>query len=64
MFARVRLYAKTHARRHFILCNADSNVAVALGGKLLFDFVSANLHANGLKEVTTQPQNLFMIFFS
>ena len=60
MLARVRLYAKTHARRHFVLNNADSNVAVAIGGKLLFDFGSANLHANGVQEVTAQPQKAIL----
>jgi hypothetical protein len=60
MFARVRLYAKTHARRHFVLCNADSNIAVAIDGKLLFDFGSGNLHANGIKEVLTDPQKCIL----
>ncbi|MCK9412029.1 MAG: hypothetical protein M0Q53_06990 [Prolixibacteraceae bacterium] len=60
MFARVRLYAKTHARRHFVLCNADANVAPGNGGDLLFDFGSGNLHANGIQEVLTDPQKCIL----
>jgi hypothetical protein len=58
MFARVRLYAKTHARRHFVLCNADSNIEVAIGGNLLFDFGSGNLHSNGVREILAEPQKI------
>jgi uncharacterized protein (TIGR02145 family) len=56
MFRRVRLYAKTHARRHFVLCNADANVAPGSGGDLLFDFGSGNLHSNGIREIASEPQ--------
>ena len=60
MLGKVRAYAKIHARRHFVLNNADSNVPVAIGGKLLFDFGSATLHANGMKEITAQPQKAIL----
>jgi uncharacterized protein (TIGR02145 family) len=60
MFARVRLYAKTHARRHFVLCNADANVAPGNGDKLLFDFGSGNLHSNGVSEVLAEPQKIII----
>jgi hypothetical protein len=61
LLAKVRLYAKTHARRHFVLNSADSNIPVAIGGKLLFDFGSNNLHANGVREVTEDPQKIELI---
>jgi len=56
LLAKVRAYAKIHARRHFVLNNADSNIAVAVGGKLLFDFGSGNLHAGKMTEVLSDPQ--------
>jgi uncharacterized protein (TIGR02145 family) len=58
MLARVRLYAKTHARRHFVLCNADANVAPGNGDILLFDFGSGNLHSNGVREIIAEPQKI------
>jgi len=60
VLGKVRAYAKTHARRHFVLCNADANVAPGNGGNLLFDFGSANLHANGIKEVTATPMKAIL----
>ena len=50
MLDRVRAYARKHARRHYLLCDAPSPTVE--GGKLLFDFQSAAL---GIAEVAEQP---------
>ncbi len=60
MLARVRLYAKTHARRHFVLCNADTGPTISTGNKFLFDFGSAPLGGCKLKVVTGQPQKVIL----
>lgn len=60
MLARVRLYAKTHARRHCILCNADTGHTISIGNKLLFDFGSAPLGGCKLKVVIEQPQKVML----
>ncbi|MCK9412028.1 MAG: fibrobacter succinogenes major paralogous domain-containing protein [Prolixibacteraceae bacterium] len=61
LFARVRAYAKIHARRHYVLNNGDVYRGIVVDGKLLFDFHSAILHSydkyvmpggTGIKEVT------------
>lgn len=60
MFAKVRLYAKTHAARHYVLNSAGANFSISIDGKLLLDFGASNLHANGIKEVTTDPQKAIL----
>ncbi len=53
MLDRVRAYARKHARRHYVLCDAPCPTgAYVEGGKLLFDFQSAAL---GIAEVADQP---------
>jgi hypothetical protein len=53
MLSRVRQYAKTHARRHFVLCDAHTHGLCTDGDKLLFD-----LHAYPLriKDIVDRPQ--------
>ncbi|HOD49196.1 MAG TPA: hypothetical protein PLJ71_05095 [Candidatus Hydrogenedentes bacterium] len=55
MLARVRGYAKDHARRHFILCDAHTPDGGPRydGDKLLFDFHAFPLR---IKEVEGEPQ--------
>lgn len=49
MLGRVRAYAKTHARRHFLLCDAHAPAGGFVeDGKLLFDF-----HSNGFNTEET-----------
>ncbi|MEI7731857.1 MAG: hypothetical protein WCO56_19955 [Verrucomicrobiota bacterium] len=60
MLARVRLYARTHARRHFVLCNADTGPTIVVGDKLLFDFGSAPLGGCKPKVVFEQPQKVIL----
>lgn len=53
LLTRVRAYAKTHARRHFLLCDAHAPAGgFAENGKLLFDFHSFPLR---IAEVAGQP---------
>ncbi len=53
MLTRVRRYAKTHARRHLVLCDAHTHGLCFEGDKLLFD-----LHAFPLriKDIPARPQ--------
>ena len=53
MLSRVRRYAKAHARRHFVLCDAHTHGLHAEGDNLLFD-----LHAFPLriKDIPDRPQ--------
>jgi hypothetical protein len=53
MLSRVRRYAKVHARRHLVLCDAHTHGLCYAGDKLLFD-----LHAYPLriKDVPDRPQ--------
>ena len=60
MLTKVRLYAKTDARRHFVLNSGGTSYPVAIDGKLLFDFSGSNLHGNGMKEVTTDPHKIIL----
>ncbi len=55
MLSRVRRYAKGHARRHFVLCDAHTPHGGPRyeGDKLLFDFHSFPLR---IKEVKGEPQ--------
>lgn len=55
MMTRCRQYAKEHARRHFLLCDAHvpSGGIVLPGGKLLFDFHSFPLR---IKAVPDKPE--------
>ena len=52
MLSRVRQYAKTHARRHLVLCDAHTHGLCTDGEKLLFD-----LHAYPLriKDISDRP---------
>jgi hypothetical protein len=53
MLGRVRSYARKHARRHFLVCDAHTPTGGYVeGGKLLFDFHSFPLR---IVEVTNQP---------
>ncbi|EEF57322.1 hypothetical protein [Pedosphaera parvula] len=53
MLKRVRAYARTHARRHFLLCDAHTPTGGYVeDGKLLFDFHSFPLR---IAEVEGQP---------
>jgi hypothetical protein len=53
MLDRVRAYARKHARRHYVLCDAPCPTgAYVVHGKLLFDFHSAAL---GIAEVADRP---------
>ncbi len=53
MLGRVRAYAKEHARRHFLVCDAHAPTGGFVeDGKLLFDFHSFPLR---IAEVTDQP---------
>ena len=53
MLGRVRAYARKHARRYFLLCDAHTPTGGYVeGGKLLFDFHSFPLR---IVEVTNQP---------
>lgn len=53
MLGRVRAYARQHARRHFLLCDAHTPTGGYVeSGKLLFDFHSFPLR---IVEVTNQP---------
>ena len=53
MLGRVRAYARKHARRHFLVCDAHTPTGGYMeGGKLLFDFHSFPLR---IVEVTNQP---------
>lgn len=54
MMARVRAYAKQHARRHFVLCDAHvPSGGIVHDGKLMFDFHSFPLR---IEEVHDRPQ--------
>ncbi|MDP8245470.1 MAG: hypothetical protein P9L94_15405 [Candidatus Hinthialibacter antarcticus] len=55
MMTRIRQYAKEHARRHFILCDAHvpSGGIVFPDGKLLFDFHTFPLR---IKAIANKPQ--------
>jgi hypothetical protein len=55
LIAKVRAYAKIHARRHFVLNNAGGKSPISVEGMLLFDFGGANMHASGIKEDTANP---------
>ena len=50
---RVRRYAKQHARRHFVLCDAHTP-GVVEGGRLLFDFHSFPLRIEEIEGKPTQ----------
>ena len=50
---KVRDYAKTHSRRHWVLMSAGGNVK--RDDVLMFDFSGANLHGNGVSELVAQP---------
>lgn len=53
LLARVRSYARQHARRHFLICDAHAPTGGFVeDGKLLFDFHSFPLR---IVEVTNQP---------
>ncbi len=53
MLDRVRAYARKHARRHYVLCDAPCPIgAYVEGGKLLFDFQSGSLK---IAEVAGRP---------
>ncbi|MDB5106531.1 MAG: hypothetical protein JWP91_4220 [Fibrobacteres bacterium] len=53
MLGKVRAYARSHARRHFILCDAHTPTGGYVeGGQLLFDFHSFPLR---IAEVAGQP---------
>ncbi|MDQ1256726.1 MAG: hypothetical protein QG656_1325 [Candidatus Hydrogenedentes bacterium] len=52
MLGRVRAYAKQHARRHFVLCDAHTS-GFAENGELLFDFHAFPLRT---KDVLDKPQ--------
>jgi len=53
MLKRVRAYARTHARRHFLVCDAHTPTGGYVeDGKLLFDFHSFPLR---IVEVTNEP---------
>jgi hypothetical protein len=53
MLGRVRAYARKHARRHFLVCDAHTPTGGYVeGGKLLFDFHSFPLR---IVEVPSQP---------
>ncbi|MCH8240418.1 MAG: hypothetical protein IIB62_10300 [Proteobacteria bacterium] len=52
MLTKVRTYARTHARRHFVLCDAHTHGEVE-EGRLLFDFHSFPLR---IKMVEGKPQ--------
>jgi hypothetical protein len=53
MLGRVRAYARKHARRHFLICDAHTPTGGYVeNGKLLFDFHSFPLR---IVEVTNQP---------
>ncbi|MCK5862379.1 MAG: hypothetical protein KAH38_07830 [Candidatus Hydrogenedentes bacterium] len=56
MLGRVRVYAKQHARRHFLLCDAHTS-GFAENGKLLFDFHSFPLRP---KDVMDKPQEVIL----
>ena len=56
MLDRVRAYAKKHARRHFILCDAHTS-GIAEDGELLFDFHSFPLRT---KDVLEKPQQVIL----
>jgi hypothetical protein len=55
MLTRVRAYARQHARRHFLVCDAHTPTGGYVeDGKLLFDFHSFPLR---IVEVADQPHN-------
>lgn len=56
MLGRVRAYAKQHARRHFILCDAHTS-GFAVDGELMFDFHSFPLRT---KDVLDKPQEVIL----
>lgn len=56
MLGRVRAYAKEHARRHFLLCDAHTS-GFAENGELLFDFHSFPLRT---KDVLDKPQEVIL----
>jgi hypothetical protein len=51
LLKKVRIYASTNARRHFVLHNAHTNGILDTGGKLMFDF-----HASPVRNVTPERQ--------
>jgi hypothetical protein len=54
ILSKVRAYAKKHARRHFVLCDAHvPHGGLVRDGKLLFDFHSFPLR---IEEVTERPR--------
>lgn len=53
MLSRVRDYAKAHARRHFVLCDAHTHGVHYQGDKLLFDF---HAYPMRIREIPTKPQ--------
>jgi len=57
MLERVRAYAKRHARRNFLLCDAHTS-GVAVDGELLFDFHSFPLRT---KDVIEKPQEVILV---
>lgn len=56
MMSRIRAYARIHARRHFILCDAHTH-GLAVDGNLFFDFHSYPLRP---EEVCTVPQHVIL----
>ena len=56
MLGRVRTYAKEHARRHFVLCDAHTS-GFAENGELLFDFHAFPLRP---KDVLDKPQEVVL----
>lgn len=56
LLTRVRAYAKEHARRHFVLCDAHTH-GVVEEGKLLFDFHAYPLRT---KDVISEPQKVIL----
>ncbi|RJO63455.1 MAG: hypothetical protein C4523_20110 [Myxococcales bacterium] len=52
LFDRVRTYAREHARRHWVLCDAHHMVGVVKDGHTLFDFLSYPLR---VEEVENEP---------